>query len=143
MRKKTFNRQTLAFFFAKIDFIKIRSSHRRCYIKKDVPKNFAKFIGKHLCRTLIFKKVASLGPVTVLKGDSNQVFLCEFCKFFKSTCFIEQVQATTSEFSWNSEVFWNISFLKIWWYFSAYFFRNIFGSLLPVMLINSWYYKKI
>ena len=33
-----------------------RSSHRRCTLKKDVLKNFAKFTGKHL----FFNKVAGL-----------------------------------------------------------------------------------
>ena len=36
-----------------------RSSHRRCSLKKSVPKNFANFTGKHLCRSL-FNKVAVL-----------------------------------------------------------------------------------
>ena len=36
------------------------------FCKKGVPKNFGKFTGKHLCRGLIFNKVAGL-PVTLLK----------------------------------------------------------------------------
>ena len=39
---------------------KNRSSHRRCSIKKGVIKSFAKFKGKHLRRSLVFNKVASL-----------------------------------------------------------------------------------
>ena len=34
-----------------------RSSHRKCSIKKGVLRNFAKFIGKHLCQSLFFNKV--------------------------------------------------------------------------------------
>ena len=37
-----------------------RSSHRRCSINKGVLTNFAKFIGKHLCQSLFFNKVAGL-----------------------------------------------------------------------------------
>ena len=34
-----------------------RSSHRRCSVRKDVLRNFAKFTGKHLCQGLFFNKV--------------------------------------------------------------------------------------
>ena len=30
-----------------------RSSHRRCSVKKGIPKNFANFTGKHLCWSLL------------------------------------------------------------------------------------------
>ena len=35
----------------------LRSSHGRCPIKKDVFKNFAKFIGKHLCWSLFLTEL--------------------------------------------------------------------------------------
>ena len=35
----------------------LRSSHRRCPIKKAVFKNFAKFIGKHLCWSLFLTEL--------------------------------------------------------------------------------------
>ena len=38
---------------------KTRSSHRRCSSKRDAFKNFAKFTGKHLCRSLFLNKFAS------------------------------------------------------------------------------------
>ena len=38
----------------------VKSSHRSCSMKKGVPKNFAKFTGKHLCQSLYFNKVAGL-----------------------------------------------------------------------------------
>ena len=31
---------------------------RRCFIKKIILKNFAKFTGKHICQCLLFKTVA-------------------------------------------------------------------------------------
>ena len=37
-----------------------RSSLRRCCIKKDVLRNFAKFTVKHLSQSLFFNKVAGL-----------------------------------------------------------------------------------
>ena len=44
-----------------------RSSHLRCFVRKGVLRNFAKFTGKHLCQSLFFKKVAGLKPATLLK----------------------------------------------------------------------------
>ena len=42
---------------------RIRSSHRRCSVRKDVLRNFAKFAEKHLCQSFFFNKVASLRQV--------------------------------------------------------------------------------
>ena len=38
-----------------------RSSRSEVFCKKGVVKNFAKFIGKHLCQSLFFNKVAGTG----------------------------------------------------------------------------------
>ena len=43
----------------------LRSSHRRCFGKKGVLRNFTIFTGKHLCQSLFFNKVAR--PATLLK----------------------------------------------------------------------------
>ena len=40
---------------------------RRCSIKRDVLRNFAKFTGKHLSQSLFFNEVAGLGAVILLK----------------------------------------------------------------------------
>ena len=39
-----------------------RSSRRKVFCKIGVLRNFAKFTGKHLCQSLLFNKVADLGP---------------------------------------------------------------------------------
>ena len=39
----------------------IRSSHRRCSLRKGVLRNFVKSTGKHLCQSLFFNKVVNLG----------------------------------------------------------------------------------
>ena len=52
-----------------------RSRHWRCFVKKGVLRYFAKFIGKHLCLSLFFNKVADLS-----------VFH-EFCEISKNTVF--------------------------------------------------------
>ena len=41
-----------------------RSSHQRFSVGKGVLKNFAKFMGQHLCQSLFFNKVAGLRPAT-------------------------------------------------------------------------------
>ena len=59
-------------------------------MKKGVLKNFAKIVGKHLCQSLFFKKVAGLRPATLLKNETlAQVFSCEFCEISKSTSFLQ------------------------------------------------------
>ena len=40
--------------------LKCRSSHRSCSLRKGVFRNFAKFAGKHLCRSVFLNKVAGL-----------------------------------------------------------------------------------
>ena len=46
----------------------LRSSHRTCFVKKGVLKNFADFTGKHLCQRLFFNKIGGLRlqPYSVL-----------------------------------------------------------------------------
>ena len=59
-------------------------------MKKGVLKNFAKIVGKHLCQSLFFKKVAGLRPATLLKNETlAQVFSCEFCEISKNTSFLQ------------------------------------------------------
>ena len=79
-----------------------RSSHQRCSVTKGVLRNFAKFTGKPLCKSLFFNKVADLRPETlfkkrlryrcfpevcnfVKKEAVTQGFSCEFCEISKNT----------------------------------------------------------
>ena len=64
-----------------------RCTRPEVFCKKDVLKNFAEFIGKQLCRSLFFKKVASLTYNLIEKVTLTQVIFCEFCKFFEFTVF--------------------------------------------------------
>ena len=47
--------------------LKVRSSPPEMFCEKGVLRNFAKFTGKHVCRSFFFNKVAGLGPATLLK----------------------------------------------------------------------------
>ena len=51
------------------------------FCKKDVIRNFAKFIGNRLCQCLYFNKVAGFIKIETLA----QVFSCEFCEISKNT----------------------------------------------------------
>ena len=63
-----------------------RSSYQRCSIIKGVLRNFAKFIGKHLCQSLFFNKVADLEPCNFIKKETlAQVFSCAYCEISKNT----------------------------------------------------------
>ena len=54
----------------------LRSSHRRCSVKKGVFKNSRKFTGKHLCWSHFLTKLLTFRPATLLNSDSNtDVFL--------------------------------------------------------------------
>ena len=55
---------------------------RRCSIKKDVSRNFAKFSGKHLCQSLFFNEVAACNFIK--KEALAQVFLVNFAKFLRT-----------------------------------------------------------
>ena len=63
-----------------------RSIHKRCFIKKGVLKNFAKFTGKHLCQSLFFNKVAGLKPATLLKKRLwHRCFPVNSAKFLRAS----------------------------------------------------------
>ena len=57
-------------------------------------KNFAKFIGKRLCQSLFFNKVADLRPANLLKKRlRHKCFSVNFVKFLRTTF----LQATVSQ----------------------------------------------
>ena len=47
--------------FSRKNLSRNRNSRPEVFCKEGVLRNFAKFTGKHLCQTLFFNKVASLG----------------------------------------------------------------------------------
>ena len=67
------------------------------FYKKDVLRIFAKFIEKHLCQSLFFKKVAYLEPATLLKKRRwHRCFPVKICRISKNTFFTEHVWTTAS-----------------------------------------------
>ena len=69
----------------KFVFTLFRSSHRRCFIKKAVLKNFTIFSWKHLCWGLILIKLQGFSSATLSKRDSNTGFSCDYCEILKNT----------------------------------------------------------
>ena len=67
-----------------MNHLDIRNSHRRCSLRKSCLKSFAKFLWKHLCRSLFFNKVAGLRPATLLKTRLRHWCLpVNFAKFLR------------------------------------------------------------
>ena len=72
---------------ATVDKVFVKSSHRRCSVRKGALRNFAKFTGKHLCQSLFFKK-----------ETLAHVFSCEVCKISKNNFFTEYLWTIASIF---------------------------------------------
>ena len=64
-----------------------RSSHTKVSYEKSVLKNFAKFIGKHLRRSLYFSKVKGMRPKTLLKKKLRQRRFSENLRNFQKLLF--------------------------------------------------------
>ena len=95
--------RSLSMLYLGISIGLFKSSHRRCSVKQGVLRNFAKFIGKHLCQSLFFNKVAGPRPATLFKKKTlSQLFSCEFCKISKNIFFTEHLWATASEKIFNN-----------------------------------------
>ena len=70
---------------------KIRSSYPEVFCKKSVLRNFAKFTGKQLCKSLFFNKIVGLRHNFIKKETLAQVFSYEFCEISKNTVFTEHL----------------------------------------------------
>ena len=132
----------------------VRSSHKRCFVRKGVLKNFLKFIGKYLCQSLfliklqalcprlLFNKVIYLRRATLLKGDSGTRsatllkrrlwYRCfwyrgEFCEIFKNSFFAERTIAS----------------VKCPKYVSVRSFYRSAGSSFDVLFLDNLIMKKI
>ena len=75
-----------------------RSSHRWCSLKKGVLRNFAKFIGKHICQRLFSNKVAGLRRATSLrKSFWYRCFPVNSAKFLRTAFFAEHFWTNASD----------------------------------------------
>ena len=77
----------------KIDPEQYRSSRLEVFCRKGVLRNFAKFMGKHLCQSLFFNKVPGLRPATLLKKRIRyRCFPVNFPKFLRTPLFTEHLR---------------------------------------------------
>ena len=79
-----------------VHFIRVISSHPEVVCKKGVLRNFAKFVGKHLCKSLFFDKVAGLGKATLLKSAFDMGVFLEICCIFSEHLFLKHLWAAAS-----------------------------------------------
>ena len=76
---------SMNFFMVRI-YTTPRSSQRMCSVRKGVLRNFSKFTGKHLFKSLFYKK-----------ETLAEVFSCKFCEITKNTFFTEHLWVTASQ----------------------------------------------
>ena len=90
------------------------------FCKKWVLRNFAKFTGKRLCKSLFFNKVACWGRRFLLKKRLwHRCFPVNFAKFLRILFFTEHLGVTASV--WPE--FW-ISLFNFSFYFKCMFYGN-------------------
>ena len=73
-----------------------KSCRRRCSIEKRYSYKFCKIIGKHLCQSLFFNKVAGWGLQLYEKEILAQVFSCDVLEISQNTTFTDYLRATLS-----------------------------------------------
>ena len=86
--------------FWQVSNIALKSSYRRCSIKKAVLKNLAILIGKHLCWSLFLINLQAYKPATLLQRDSNTGVFLWILKNFKNLYFKGHLWTTASELYW-------------------------------------------
>ena len=73
--------------------LKVRNSRPEVFCKKGVPRNLTKFIRKHLCRSLLSKKLLAWGPQNLIR--MRLWYRCQvhvnFVKFLRTPFFIEHL----------------------------------------------------
>ena len=75
------------------DTLIVKSSRPEVFCKKGVLRSFTKFTVKHLCQSPFFKKVAGLGPATLLKKRLwYRCFTMNFAKFLRTPFLTEHLR---------------------------------------------------
>ena len=103
--------------------VRVRSSRQEVFCKKGALRNSTKFIGKHLCQSLFFNKVAGLRPATLLKKRLwHRCFLVNVAKFLRTPFLTEhlwrlllafQSESTICSFGTSSSK--QVQYLKFKW----------------------------
>ena len=84
-KKSSIKEDTRIIENCKANYISDRSSHRRCSVRKNVVRNFAKFTGNHLCQVLFMS-----GPKNLIKKRLwHRCFPVNVAKFLR-TAFLQK-----------------------------------------------------
>ena len=88
-----------------------RSSCLQMFFKIGVLKIFAKFTGKHLCRSLFFNRITNMRPATLLKKRlRSRCFPVNFSNFLGKPFFKEHLRCLLLPLYLYFPVFCNISY---------------------------------
>ena len=91
-----------------------RSSRPQVFCQKGFVKNFLKYTGKHLCRSLFFNENTCVWDIQLYyKTDSGTGFFYEFWEIFKNTFFIEHLQRLLLQW-YNLIIYILDKFIKGW-----------------------------
>ena len=102
------------FCFLYCHWLFFRISRPVVFCKKGVLRNFAKFIGKHLCQNLFFDKVAGLRPETLLKKRlCHRCFPMNFAEFLR-TPFLQNTSGRLLLALHTCKIWLNECFLNSW-----------------------------
>ena len=83
----------ITYFFTSLSLLNKNSLQKQppeVFWKKGVPRNFAKFIGKHLSQSLFLNKVAGLSATLLRKRLWQRCFPVNFAKFLR-TSFLQNI----------------------------------------------------
>ena len=111
-----------------------RSSCPEVFYKKGVLRNFAKFIGKHLCQSLFFNKVAGLGPATLLKKRLwYRCFPLNIAKFLKTPFLTKHLRWLLLSFGKNDK---HIPRKMSLYFLKGFYFRCLLGHARVLFFYN-------
>ena len=103
------------------------------FSKIGVLKNYANFTGKHLCQSILFKKVASLQTCNFIRKRLQQrCFPVKFAKFLRTPFLTKHLWWLLPNFSLtNSTAFWFLHYFMLQRFFSklVYTWKEIIGLL--------------
>ena len=124
-------------FMLKLYIRIIRSTHRRCSMKKGILRNFTKFIftGKHLCQSLVFNKVAGL------RHFSKNNFFTERLRTIASGSFSFPLLTTSASFFYMANTYFFLFVHIFSWFllcFKQIFAYKIFNHKLIVKLSKNY-----
>ena len=124
-----------------------RGSRPDVLYKKCVLRNFAKFIGKHLCQGLFFNKVAGLRATTLLRKSlwHRECFPVNFVKFLRTPFFIEQLWwllLYLRLYDWDLSLFCQAPEWYVW-IFHCLSLCNIFKFIFQIMIFSRIFSLKI